>query len=636
MIQKILEIIIFLISIFFIIECMIFLWNKRTSIFKYGNFIALIYIIVLYNENIIVNLLDRTVQLFLSLEENDLLIKEWSNNIYKFCEECKYILYIFIIFEIISVLINRITNIIQKYKQKKEYELYVLRNEDDNNNKLYKNMYNYFSNESDNTPILITGAWGAGKTKTVNEFFEKYYKYEKQKVYKISCFGTTTRENLTSRIQDVCEKEDDRSIIKLLNIIEIIPIVGEFLKKLLSPKYDLNSIDANSIFIFDNFERIELCIDKYKDNLLEDVENKISVQEKYNIVTGVIDELIEKYNMKVIIIADEGKMLKGYVYENFICKLGCKKFEIDSKRVNFKELWDDIINKDFVVQNKYKSEFEEIFYKINNLSDEIWMITKCKNIRIFHKSIYEYIEFMKYLLNNEYEFDERKNEKIGIYISILIKSFPDYKNHMKGISNGESISKFFWKKYCSNELNLINEWLYQVFSDIDCIWYVNELCEEENLYWSNVENNHYNLIKYLKKIKLELQQREWEELTIFNYIEITNNTNKKIFWEDLVLLLKMENEKDYNIIIKLIKDNRVIFNSRKLLNEEEITLCNIGIDVTFVFKEIYDKQVKNIFAANKTLLDELFQKVKIDGNYEIREIKIRELYNELKNIYLEK
>ena len=51
---------------------------------------------------------------------------------------------------------------------------------------LYKSLYNYFSDKNNKTPIFITGEWGAGKTYTIENFLDNYYKYSKQDIYKIS------------------------------------------------------------------------------------------------------------------------------------------------------------------------------------------------------------------------------------------------------------------------------------------------------------------------------------------------------------------------------------------------------------------------------------------------------------------
>ena len=75
-------------------------------------------------------------------------------------------------------------NIYLKNQQHRYNEMLKSSNTDKNIKELYKNIYNYFSDENNNIPIFISGEWGAGKTYTINNFLDEYYKYSKQNVYK--------------------------------------------------------------------------------------------------------------------------------------------------------------------------------------------------------------------------------------------------------------------------------------------------------------------------------------------------------------------------------------------------------------------------------------------------------------------
>ena len=88
------------------------------------------------------------------------------------------------------------------------------------NMQIYGEIYEYLSSK-EKRPFLITGEWGSGKTYTINNFFEKFYKYNKQKIYKISCFGIDSRTTLISEMKNIFEKEekDIRFINMKLNLI---------------------------------------------------------------------------------------------------------------------------------------------------------------------------------------------------------------------------------------------------------------------------------------------------------------------------------------------------------------------------------------------------------------------------------
>ena len=131
-------------------------------------------------------------------------------------------------------------------------------------------------------------------------------------------------------------------IIFLIDILNKIPIIGGLLEDALKSDYEFKDLKERSIFIFDDLERIN--IPKYKnrytrewyrvrnirenprertplneiykefkevegafreiDNSLEKIKEEINI-EKFNVITGLINELIERYNMKVIVICNK-------------------------------------------------------------------------------------------------------------------------------------------------------------------------------------------------------------------------------------------------------------------------------------------------------------------------------------------
>ena len=144
-----------------------------------------------------------------------------------------FALYLLLLF--IYYLAKRIYIIFYLKNQKKRYNKMLVSEEIDKNEKeLYKNSYNYFTNKKNKIPIFISGEWGAGKTYTINNFLNNYYKYSNQNVYKISCFGITTKEILMERIKEACENEDNSLFNQVLYLIGEIPIIGAFLKNICS------------------------------------------------------------------------------------------------------------------------------------------------------------------------------------------------------------------------------------------------------------------------------------------------------------------------------------------------------------------------------------------------------------------
>lgn len=84
---------------------------------------------------------------------------------------------------------------------------------------------------------LVTGEWGSGKTYEIDHFFEKYYKYSNRKIYRISCFGISSRKELIEEINNTIEREDDSFYTFSIQALKYIPVVGDALYKVLKKSY---------------------------------------------------------------------------------------------------------------------------------------------------------------------------------------------------------------------------------------------------------------------------------------------------------------------------------------------------------------------------------------------------------------
>ena len=274
-----------------------------------------------------------------------------------------------------------------------------------------RSLSKYLQEKSDDHCYLVTGIWGSGKTYSVNAFFDKYYQFSGKKIYRISCFGLSTRESLLTEINNIIEKENNGGYSSFLQVLRYIPIVGNPLSELLRKSYHLGSIKQNSIFIFDDFERVtsrgnlEVKNETYRkrhfpssesrqlNNLAGELERvrqsaaqlekesgmivNSSYLEKYNAIIGLINELIESYGMKVIVICNVD--ILGYEYFNniFRDKLNCKTYNkspdsraMESitgsalKGIVFKSKTTEEIITGF--WEKEKEKFQEVWYKYGN------------------------------------------------------------------------------------------------------------------------------------------------------------------------------------------------------------------------------------------------------------------------------
>lgn len=452
--------------------------NKLIKILNYISIInAVIYFIYIYIDS---KMGMVQVLSYIFNEETRNII----NNIYQFIiNYCKIEIYICIILNIIYHIFLAILKYVLNKIQLKNL-LYL------NNHNINNEIYEYLKSK-EKRPFLITGEWGSGKTYTINNFFKNYYKYNKQKIYKISCFGIENRTALINEMKNIFEKEDNSLSKKLLNIINKIPIFGDFLCGLLKNDYDIKNIPENSIFIFDDFERIApYGMKKINENI------EFQILSKYNIVIGVINELIDRYNMKVFILCNTNEINKGFVYNVFEEKLSCKRFEIEADSNVFTNLTRRALNSYVFFDEDEKKKINEFFKIISPKMEDYWKNTGIQNIRILSGIISAFIELIKkYTWVNDTDYRD-------IFFSIYVYHILYYTNKLDSlneIEEGENIYNYFKKKMeklqieCGNPLfeidYVINKWAIWAGTGIASSWIIGKNFTPDSYYYITEENN---------------------------------------------------------------------------------------------------------------------------------------------------
>ncbi len=122
-------------------------------------------------------------------------------------------------------------------------------------------LLNYLNDKIPGRCFLITGVWGSGKTYDVRKFIGDNYKCTNRKVYEISCFGLSCQSELIDEINSVIKRNDTSFGSTVVEWIRLLPIVGGVSYELLKRRYDYKFINRNSIFVFDDFERIVMPTD---------------------------------------------------------------------------------------------------------------------------------------------------------------------------------------------------------------------------------------------------------------------------------------------------------------------------------------------------------------------------------------
>lgn len=216
---------------------------------------------------------------------------------------------------------------------------------------------------------LVTGEWGSGKTYEIDHFFDEYYKYSNRKIYRISCFGISSRKDLIEEINNTIEREDNSFFTFSIQALKYIPVVGDALYKVLKKSYRYTSVPKGSVFIFDDFERItaRMCMEEnnireayyssrmYRQNGNVDSEKQAfsaisdgfketekafakirnfsdrqldkQDYDKYIAAVGMINELVEVCGMKAIIICNSDMLGEKFIYEVLRSKLNCIEYK---------------------------------------------------------------------------------------------------------------------------------------------------------------------------------------------------------------------------------------------------------------------------------------------------------------------
>ncbi|MGX7375804.1 P-loop NTPase fold protein [Carnobacterium maltaromaticum] len=266
---------------------------------------------------------------------------------------------------------------------------------------------------------LITGEWGSGKSYIVNKFFENHFKFSNRPIYRVSCFGLDTREAIMKEIEKQIEFNDN----SLLNWTQHIPLIGLPIFSLLKKSYSIDNISTDAIFIFDDFERItplgidnnssisfynaqrissptsrgnSVRISEFEDidkefkkiqesfNKLVRERNKEAISinlQKYNVATGLINELIENNNVKVIIVCNTDIIGNNYMDKIFRGKLNCITYNKFADKVVIAEMFDNVLSNYVFVNEESKTLIMGIIPEILEDFDIIWTYYKNSNLR---------------------------------------------------------------------------------------------------------------------------------------------------------------------------------------------------------------------------------------------------------------
>ena len=254
--------------------------------------------------------------------------------------------------------------------------------------KLIEEINRYVNSKEHSGALLITGKWGCGKSYQINEFKEQVP--DNKLVIVISLFGIENRNDIERAIKDQLFDKLylDNVGGKVKNIAQkstkILSILSKRMREISTNitvgKYDLINIKKNIekigsdtskelILVFDDLERSKMDIV----NLL-----------------GIINDYCENKKIKVIIVADEEKLVHN-----------SNENENDSKNSKYEEFKEKVVQSTIHV----KSDYESIIFHIVASYDAMvegykkFLIDNITNLyQVFTESAYNNLRTVKTIL----------------------------------------------------------------------------------------------------------------------------------------------------------------------------------------------------------------------------------------------
>lgn len=258
-------------------------------------------------------------------------------------------------------------------------------NKSKGDNAFESSLLRYLNQSDSGRCYLLSGHWGVGKSYLLEKCLEKYYHGTNRRVYKVSCFGLTTRKDIIDELNMIIAAEDYSFNSVIAKVLGFIPVVGDFLENLFKKSYGYGNVKNQSIFVFEDFERLAAKPNRDRRNgnhgseratmLVNNEGDKIvafevrnATQEisglndaiyaqiekidldKYLAIIGVINEIVDQRKCKAIIVCNTDMVGEQFVSDILRKKLNCYEYR---KNV------DDIARKQLVKRISENIEIED-------------------------------------------------------------------------------------------------------------------------------------------------------------------------------------------------------------------------------------------------------------------------------------
>ena len=490
----------------------------------------------------------------------------------------------------------------------------------------------YIAAPSSKYAVMVSGEWGCGKTymlknlylRELDKKYSKNNKNNKKPIY-VTLNGINDIAEIKNKI--FIELSNDSVLKKASPIVNLASLAFEVINKetgkTIKKGYTelLNKmVEIKNIVIF--FDDLERC--------------KIEITE----ILGFINDLVENYDAKVIIIADEDKINKNFTFENIeqkylvALKLLESNLELESeKNISYKEKLKLIKEEMFDSDEKYKTIKEKTIFKTLNVKNDIKTI-----IDVFNEKMIENGD-LKIIIDNKKEWlIEKLNEFEHNNIRTLQFVFESF-NRL-----GKTILTVDFKENEENQKKVLTELLeYLVIKSIHVKKGINRYSWKERQEFGEISlsnEEHSNYTDYIKGFRFVddfiINSYFNEEYIIKVTKDYLNNINVFETDKDLKVIerywIHTENELIESIknITKKIRKNQYSVNyySQILIKLSCIEVWKVAISE---IHEVVEAMENNI--ENGLLKGELYDAYAYEISDEEQSKKYSEYFERLKKSF---
>lgn len=503
----------------------------------------------------------------------------------------------------------------------------------------------YINNYNCKHAVLINGKWGSGKTHFIKQKINLWKKDEiaigknglQLKPIYVSLYGVSSINEINQKIRAV-----------LNPLLHSKPV--SLLKNLISGSLKIK-IDGNE----NNIDESELSIDVDSISLLKGKKvqgNKILVfddLERCNLdinnLFGYINNFVEHHNCKVILVADEEKLIKKETSEININPYSDFKEKLIGQTFTFKPNAQEILER--LVPEIEDSYTSITFQKTSNIIADIFEASEIDNLRLLKQGIVDFERFVSFFeksIKKHPKFEEYL-QHLSVHFIIVYLEFKSGNKYIDAIPSlaakydkiQEARQQYDSKYYHTIEIHKIKSFFYIIEYSFITFFINNGYIQKEKLskylntnpflqselkdweklwHWEKLEDNEYNTL--IKKVSNEFYSQNEKNPFILThmasiFISLSKNKIIQIPLKDIV--------KEYKTQINNITlgDNTTPFRFPdddsswgKVYREKE----SIEFSEIFeYFKQKVDKYNKNI---KDDYLQNLFQNINNDNIFDLQ------------------